>query len=248
MNTDVMDWQQAPAASSRMRIWMPWLALVILSLVAAQSYMGAGPQLSRLDIHGEFERVLPREVHEAAAPLLQAGFFDLDLDAVRGAVEANPWVARARVDRSWPKAVQVTVWEHQPVALWGEGQVLSASGALFAPRQLPEFLPQLAGPDGLQDRVHAAWEALSFALTGTPFALSGLRLDARDNWVATTARGVELRLGRGDPLRRLPVLLGPAHEALNDELARVAHIDLRYANGFSVGWRLDEMATEEGNG
>ena len=248
MNAEVLNWEAVPAQPGRWRRWAPWLALAVLTAVGAQSYLGAGPLLNRLDIQGDFQQVLPREVHAAAEPFLRVGFFELELDAVRNAVEADPWVERALVDRSWPNAVNVRVWEHRAYARWSDSQLLSDRGVLFSPEELPAGLPQLGGPDGQQQRVREVWEALAFALERTPFALSGLQLGARDNWVATTRSGVELRLGRGDPLQRLPTLLGPAQTALSDALTRVAHIDLRYANGFSVGWRPDEQAMEDSNG
>lgn len=248
MNAEVMNWEAQQAPPGRWRRWAPWLALAVLVAVGAQSYLGAGPLLNRLEIRGDFQQVLPREVHAAAEPFLRVGFFELDLDVVRAAVEADPWVERARVDRSWPNAVNVRVWEHKAYARWSDGQVLSHGGTVFRPAEVPAGLPQLGGPAGQEQRVREVWEALSFALTHTPFELSGLELGARDNWVATTVSGVELRLGRGDPLQRLPVLLGAAQQALEPALARVAHIDLRYANGFSVGWRPDEQAMEESNG
>src|SRR5690606_42005373 len=105
-------------------------------------------------------------------------------------------------------------------------------------------LPQLSGPDGSERRVLTMYMQLSARLDGTPFALSGLRQDARGDWTATTADGIELRFGRSDPLLSVDMLLGPAARALAMQRLEVEHIDLRYTNGFSVGWREPAAATQ----
>ena len=131
------------------------------------------------------------------------------------------------------------------LAQWGEQALLSADGSVFVPAALPIGLPLLAGPSGSQAQVQTAWKQLAAALDASLFELVGLRLDARDNWLALTRGGIELRLGRGDPLLRLPVLLGPAQRALQHRLDEVAYIDLRHDNGFAVGWRPPAEAAKE---
>ena len=88
-----------------------------------------------------------------------------------------------------------------------------------------------------------AYQRLSTALAATPLALSGLSLDARGEWTAQTYAGVELRLGQGAPDEHVAVLTGSASRALSTRWREVAYVDLRYTNGFSVGWK--DQAAEE---
>ncbi|MBI3171177.1 MAG: cell division protein FtsQ, partial [Hydrocarboniphaga effusa] len=108
-------------------------------------------------------------------------------------------------------------------------------------RDLPEGLPQLAGPDGQQAAVREVFEALNEQLAGTPFVPRSLARDARGEWTAVTADGIELKLGRLAPpetaARTVATLAGPARLALEGRLQEVAYVDLHYINGFAVGWR-----------
>ena len=246
MSASVMSWQEpVPLRGGRLRRVAPPLALLLLIAFAAQSYLGAGPQVQRRDIQGDFSNVLPTEIQAVVSSRLRPGFFALDLERLRLDIEALPWVARARVDRAWPNTLSIEIWEHQALAQWGESALLSADGSVFLPSTLPAGLPLLAGPSGSQAQVQTAWKQLAAALETSLFQLVGLRLDARDNWLALTEGGIELRLGRGDPLMRLPVLLGPAQRALQHRLDEVAYIDLRHDNGFAVGWRPPAEAAKE---
>ena len=72
---------------------------------------------------------------------------------------------------------------------------------------------------------------------GTPFVPSALSENARGEWTAVTATGIELRLGRGAPTDAVARLAGPVRMALTERLQEVAYVDLHYVNGFAVGWR-----------
>lgn len=230
---------------SRFALGTAALFAAIASVWAFFHFTGLEP-VARLQIQARFERVDTAELDAALRPLLQTSFVEVDLQAVQRAAGALPWVARARAEREWPATVRVRIWERVPAARWSGDVLLDENAARFDPagREVGDALPRLAGPAGSERRVMTMYTQLSARLDGTPFALAGLQQDARGDWTATTADGIELRFGRTDPLLGVDVLLGPATRALGPQLADVRHIDLRYTNGFSVGWREPAAATK----
>lgn len=62
-------------------------------------------------------RSSPAELRHLARVRNGVSLWSIDLDAVAAQVRKHPWVARAIVERSWPNTIQVTVVEHDPVAL-----------------------------------------------------------------------------------------------------------------------------------
>ncbi len=68
--------------------------------------------------------------------------------------ETIPWVDRAGVARSWPRALRVQVVEQKPVARWGEGGLLNTRGEVFVQdaQHIPAELPELVGPAGHRSR------------------------------------------------------------------------------------------------
>lgn len=243
----------APSITLRLPRWLPGLGLAVLAtglLMLALQWQQ--PMLSRLQIEGHFDRVTPESVRQVTATHLAQGFFSVDLEAIRNDVAALPWVARARVERVWPTGVRVRVWEREAYARWNADALLDTGSVAFtpAPGDLPESLaaklPRLSGTAGNEKLVIETYRRLSQALAETPLALSGLQLDARGEWTAQTRRGVELRLGAGDAAEKLPVLTGALPASLGERLADVAYVDLRYTNGFAIGWVSRERHATEG--
>lgn len=197
------------------------------------------PPVSRLEIAGDWRHLPIERVRAQLTPLLQGTLLGLDLEILRTAAENEPWVARARVERVWPDAVRVSVTERVPYARWGATAVIGDDGRVFNPpaHEIPEGLPRLSGPAGSEPRVREAYRVLAEALAATAFAINGLQLSARGEWTAATANGSELRLGRGDPAEQALALAANVVPALSARAAEIAHVDLRYPNGFAVGLR-----------
>ncbi|MGH8481751.1 MAG: cell division protein FtsQ/DivIB, partial [Nevskiaceae bacterium] len=214
--------------------------LIAAALLPLAPRLGGPRAALTLEIGGELGRVPADAVQRVAAPRLNQDFYELDLAGVKAAVEALPWVARARVERAWPGTVRVHVQEHRAVARWGERALLSDQDVVFTPPELPADLagaPRLAGPNGQQAAVREAFTGLREQLADTPFAPIALEQNVRGEWTARTEQAIELRLGRGAPLDAVARLAGPVRTALEGRLQEVTYVDLHYINGFAVGWR-----------
>ena len=220
--------------------WCVAVLLIAAALLPLVPRLGGPREALRLEVGGELARIPPEAVQGVVAPRLNKDFYELDLATVRAAVEALPWVASARVERAWPATVRVHVQEHHAVARWGERSLLSDRDVVFTPPGIPADLAgatRLAGPEGQQTVVREAYAALREQLVDTPFAPVALEQNARGEWTARTADGIELRLGRGAPLDAVSRLAGPVKTALEGRLQEVTYVDLHYINGFAVGWR-----------
>jgi cell division protein FtsQ len=195
--------------------------------------------LRNLVVEGTFQRVTPIQVEAAVADGLKAGFLTVNLGALRERVQELDWVDRANVGRRWPDTLIVRVTEHQAAARWGERGLLNVRGELFAersPHVFPE-LPSLAGPPGSERDVARRYLAVRGKLAEADLSLESLELDERGSWRLVLRGGQEIRLGRRDIDERLYRFFGVVAPALAAELDSVEYVDLRYTNGFAVGWR-----------
>lgn len=220
--------------------WCLAVLMIAAALLPLVPKLGASRAAMTLEISGDLKRIDAEAIRLAIAGQLNSDFYELDLARVKAAVEALPWVAHARVERTWPAAVRVHVWEHKAIARWGGQALLSDNDVVFTPATIDADLaglPRLDGPAGQQTAVRQAFEALRSKLADTPFAPAQLAQSLRGEWTAVTADGIELRLGRGAPTDAVGVLAGPARTALEGRLQEVTYVDLHYFNGFAVGWR-----------
>jgi len=211
----------------------------------AGTFLGAQALLDRpinkLEIEGVFQRVTPIQVQAALAPAVDRGFLSSDLGELRRLVETLEWVDEVAIERVWPDTLAVRVLEHQAAARWGETGLLNTGGELFTDESRYAFpeLPRLAGPRGGERRVASQYLSLRGRLAEANLALSTLSVDERGAWLIGLASGQEIRLGRGDLQQRVDRFFQVAVPVLAVEMQRVSYVDLRYTNGFSVGW-LDE--------
>lgn len=228
-----------PGAATR---WLGGLAGVLaVAVFTAQVAPHVDRPLAGLRVGGELHHLTPLQVAAALQVAPGTRLFDVDLGGLRTRVEALPWVGHARVARLWPDGLIVEVQEREPLARWGAAALIDGEGRAFSPPAADltaaAGLPLLSGPDERIADVLSAYQALAAALHDGPFALAGLSLDARGEWTAQTRGGVSLRLGQDEPVHQATLLNGAVTRSLASRLDGVAYVDLRYPNGFAVGWR-----------
>lgn len=203
--------------------------------------------ISKVEVGGQFQRVAPVQIEEVVAPFRGAGFLSVDLDALRAALESIAWVDRARVERRWPNGIGVLITEHVPAARWGEDGLMNTRGELFlrGARHVPPELPQLIGPPGTEAQVAKLYLETYPRLLEVGMRLTRVELDARGAWQLELENGVQVRLGRQDVDARLERFIAVASPLIAVRGSEVDYVDLRYSNGFSVGWNAPTRVAHE---
>jgi cell division protein FtsQ len=187
-----------------------------------------------LEVAGELERVTAPQVRAAAAVEARHGFFGVDIERMRSAIESLPWVAGATVARRWPDALHIVIRERRAVARWNGGALVGASGETFevAGTGGMQGLVQLEGPDSRFEDVFSRWREMAPRLNAAGLDLRRLSLDPRGAWRLVLRSGTELLLGRESVDARLSRYL-EIRSGLRS-VGPIARIDLRYPNGVAV--------------
>lgn len=191
-----------------------------------------------LVVEGTFRRVTPIQVEAALDDALDGTFMSLDLDQLKEDVAAIDWVDGVQLSREWPDVLKVRISEHKAAASWGDNGLLNVRGELFTRDAKFTYaeLPKLGGPDGSERLVAAAYLRLKGRLADANMTLDSLRMDARGALRVVLAGGQEVRFGRHDFETRVNRFFDVVVPALAGEFDNVRYIDLRYTNGFAVGW------------
>ena len=192
----------------------------------------------RVLVEGSFQRVSPPEIEAAVVEVARGGLASVDLDEVRARIEGIDWVDHAVVQRRWPDALRVVVVEQVAAARWNDTGLLNARGELFLrnARYVPPELPLLEGPDGSEGMVAQLYLDAQGRLLEAGVRLTGVRLDERGAWELELANGVKVRLGRLAVTDRLDRFIRLASPLVAKRAAEIGYVDMRYTNGFSVGW------------
>ena len=226
---------------------IPWAALGRWAL-AAGSVAGVllvitwalNQPISTVSVAGRFERVAPMDVERAVKESAAGkGLVSVDLGKVHAAVRALPWVDTVSVQRNWPRGLAVTIGEQVAAARWGDNGLLNTRGDLFAndATHIPLELPRLSGPDGTQGGVVLRYFSMRDRLLEAGMRITALRLDARGAWELDLDNGVTVRLGRQQLDERFNTFMATAARIVAQRATDIAYVDMRYANGFAIGWR-----------
>lgn len=224
--------------------------VTVLSAIAAvaATYHLSALALDRpvraITIDAPFQRVTEVQIEEALVEEAREGFLSADLDAMRECIEALPWVDAAAVRRRWPDELHIAVSEQVPAARWGESGLLNVRGELFLTeaRHIPAELPRLSGPEGSAAQVASRYLAARGRLIEAGLDLMAVNLDARGAWQFVLSNGIQVRLGRRDVDERLALFLDTVVDMVTASEGDIGYIDMRYSNGFSIGWKESAWA------
>jgi cell division protein FtsQ len=199
--------------------------------------------LRHLALRGELDHVTREQAEGAARACAIGTFFSVDLDAVRRAFEALPWVRKVEVRRLWPDRIQVAIEEHVALARWGTDartkRLVNSYGEVFE-GELPDAvdLPQFAGPGGSAEEVTRRYRAFRQALAPLDLEPRQILLTPRYAWQMRLSNGLTLELGRDQlkqpVLARLSRFVAFYAQSLGHPNRRLDYVDLRYPNGFAL--------------
>jgi cell division protein FtsQ len=188
----------ARARRRRLQAALPWAVAAGISLVVGALvwtvYGTSVLGVRSVDVVGT-DSLAPVQVEQAAAVRMNQPLAGVDLDRIRGRVEALPAVERAVVSRSWPSTVVVEVVERTPVLAVPAGEgftLIDAEGVAYRtvptrPPGVPVARLAAPGPEDVNTRS---------ALT----VLSALTAELRDQLVSISVLApaqVSLGLRRG---------------------------------------------------
>ncbi len=217
---------------------LPAAVAVVVATYQLSSHLLDRP-IESISISGPFQRVTALQIEEAISDELAAGFLAVDLGRVQAKVQALAWVDRATVARRWPSRLEIVVSEQTPAAIWGERGLLNVRGELFVTdlKHLPAELPTLNGPAHRSGEVAERYLEARKHLIPLGQDIRSIELDDRGAWLMTLGNGVEVRLGRRDVNARVALFLDVVASIVTGHAADIDYVDMRYGNGFSIGWK-----------
>ena len=199
--------------------------------------------LRHLALQGQLAHVTREQAEGAAQAGAVGTFFSVDLDAVRRAFEALPWVRKVEVRRLWPDRIEVAVEEHAALARWGNDsqakRLVNTHGEVFE-GELPDTvrLPQFAGPAGSAEELTRRYGAFRQAIAPLELEPRQVLLSPRYAWQIRLSNGLTLELGRDqlkEPvLERLSRFVAFYAQTLGSLNRGLDYVDLRYPNGFAL--------------
>jgi cell division protein FtsQ len=193
-----------------------------------------------VEVTGRFQHVAPADIEQVVAREAGGqGLLTVDLAAVSRAIHTLPWVDAVSVERDWPHGLSVLVVEQVAAARWGRDGLVNANGIRFATgvSRFPAGLARLSGPEGSEAEVTQRYLAMQRRLAEASLTITALRLDARGAWQLDLTNGITVRLGRSQVDERFEKFMSAALGIVEHRAGDISYVDMRYTNGFAIGWR-----------
>ncbi len=199
--------------------------------------------VKQISVTGVLQEVSSAELRDVVKPLLQGGIIRLDVQQVRDAVEAMPWISRVTVRRQWPDTLALEVEEQPLLARWHDDALVNLRGELFYPTtiEVDAAVPQFAGIDGLSQEMAKRYQRYQQILSPAGLSIVAIRVSERHAWVVELDNEIELILGREPQDQRIERFINVYRGELAEKVKRISRVDLRYSNGFSISWKENKV-------
>jgi cell division protein FtsQ len=221
----------------RVKSTMAILLLAGMGWVASSSVMNMPIKYVRTA--GVFQYLGKDEIKSALQPLVMTRFFDADMQAMHQVVSKLTWVDSVTVKRVWPDAIDVKVREKKPYVRWGQQSLVSARGEIITPKNMELFktLPLLQGPELQQLKMLEIMKGVNTAFADQSMKIAEFTINDRWSWKIKLTTGLEILLGRNEQLKKLQRFLKTLDVLGQEQVDKIAIVDLRYPNGYAVSWK-----------
>jgi cell division septal protein FtsQ len=196
------------------------------------------------------ERVPQTELIQLAQIAGGMSLLRIDVERIRGQIMRHPWIREAMVQRVYPNALEIIVYERRPTAILegNNGYVIDAEGYVLGQAnpveaaQLPRLAARLSPPAALGERltdpaIHAGLSLLQQAHDSLFFretVISHIDIINPERFSIRTARGKIIvgpsLVGIDQKLEFLPVL----DETLRSRSQRAESVDVSVENQLIV--------------
>lgn len=184
----------------------------------------------------EFKHINREQIKKIVQHHVQGNFLSVDLVAVRDAFIGLPWVRDARVERTWPLALNIRLEEHQALAHWGSHALVNTYGEVFrvvSNEKMPVFTAPM---EANSQEITRRYRHFNKVLAPLHQSIAEINLSSRHAWRLQLNTGTVLELGRHDVDKRLMRYVSVYNHSIAhlSQDKPLAYVDLRYTNGFAV--------------
>ena len=197
-------------------------------------------QISDIRLGQKSLNVNEAEIFKVAEKYLKnKSFFNINLDYLKNSIEKVAWVKNAYIRRSYPNEVIIFIEEYTPVAVWNNDSYISENGYIFSANKIEKKLPKISS---YSNRNIIIFEYFSLILDGIrKNKLNDKVLLIKENEIRSLTvlleSNIAIKFGSKNIEERIGVFF-KAYKTLNtSDLKKIRYIDMRYSNGFSIGWK-----------
>ena len=189
-------------------------------------------------ISSELINVNEDDISNAVKYLYSKSFFDIDLNYLKNKLEKIEWVRKINVRRSYPNEIIIDIEEHTPILIWNNKMYINTYGEKFNVSKIDKNIPILISDESRINEVFTYFKLFNEKLSSRKldFKITKIMENEIRSLTISLSSGINIQLGSKDVNIKIPLFF-EIYKSLNTrDLNKIRYIDMRYSNGFSVGW------------
>jgi cell division protein FtsQ len=210
------------------------IVLLLAGVVAA--WRGLDASIVNVTVLGDLDSAERQQVEETLRRNLRGGLLGADLALISNALNNLSWPRRVSVRRVWPDGLVLSLEKALVVAGWGDdyltidGDVVQLAGQH---EELVNFDCQHTSPIAALE----LYQRLQRDVSAADLKIAQLKENDLGEWTLTFSNDIDLNIGASELDERVQRFTTVYLSELSDQVAEVAMVDARYANGVAVSWR-----------
>ena len=171
--------------------------------------------------------------------LRDKSFFNIKIIDLKKEIENVDWVRLADVRRVYPDEIEIHIIEHVPVAIWNDELYLNSFGNIFSASSIDTKLPKIYSIEGRSNTVFKYFIKFSENLLKNNIYYSIIKIEenSRRSLTIKLSSNIIIYLGSDDISNKIDTFFKAYNSLNSSDLTKIRYIDMRYSNGFAVGWK-----------
>ena len=180
------------------------------------------------------------DIREVAKKYVRSkSFFNVDINYLQSKIENIDWISSANIRRSYPNEIIIFVTEHIPIAIWNNKDYLNQYGEIFTANKKNNKFPILISKNNKNKIIFEYLSLFSNDLIRHNINEKVVKIiedDIRSISVILSS-GIAIKLGSKNVKEKIDIFFKVYQTLNSSDLSKMRYIDMRYSNGFSVGWK-----------
>ncbi|MBT7542586.1 MAG: cell division protein FtsQ [Gammaproteobacteria bacterium] len=171
--------------------------------------------------------------------LSKKSFFNLKIIDLKKEIENVDWIRLADVRRVYPDEIEIYIIEHIPIAIWNDKMFLNDLGEIFFANDIDIKLPKIYSTNDRNKIIFKYFVTFSKNLIKNNIHNSVIKMDENNRRSLTIklSSNIIIYLGSNDIMNKIDTFFKVYNSLNSSDLTKIRYIDMRYLNGFAVGWK-----------
>ena len=196
--------------------------------------------IKNISIESKIINVNKDDIFEKSKNYLNSkSFFNFKINILKKEIEKVSWVKSVNIKRVYPDEIKIYIKEYVPIAIWNNKSYMNNSGDIFFIHDIKKNLPMINSNESRNKIMYVYFSLLLKYISDYNFDIEIKKIEENEirSISAHLSSGIIVKFGSKDIKSKIHTFLKVYKTLNSSDLKKIGYIDMRYSNGFSIGWK-----------